>query len=264
MSTTAKRKENLYKISDLARETGVPTGTIKFYLRAGLLPAPTLKTGRNMAYYDRRFVDRIRTIKELQQKRFLPLEVIKAILDRDTSVISQREVDTLLELEGTFYEAVHYAPGHPPVRCDQVEELYGIEPEHVALCVELGVFSPVERDGVEYFEGEDVLLLENFRSLRATGLGSELVPREHSLPLYVDAIGKLAREELKMFSRAVTGRVDDARLAEMALAGIRVVEQFIVLLRRKLLLRAIHELRQEARSEAIEGSGEEAVANVER
>lgn len=131
MSNTTPTKQGLYKISDLARETGVSTGTIKFYIREGLLPSPTLKTGRNMAWYDRSFVDRIRAIKELQQKRFLPLDVIKAILDHDSEVISQREVDTLLSLEGTFYQEIHYVPGQVPITVPQAMERYEISEEQL-------------------------------------------------------------------------------------------------------------------------------------
>ena len=71
-----------------------------------------------------------------------------------------------------------------------------------------------------------------------------------ALPIYVDALSKLASQELTLFSRSVTGKVDNAKLAEMAFAGIRSVEQFIVLLRRKLMLRAIQELREESNTES--------------
>jgi len=248
MTSTLRRKpasNGLLRISDLSRETGVSTATIKFYIREKLLPAPTLKTGRNMAYYDRSFVTRIRFIKELQQKRFLPLDVIKAILDQNDSIISPREVDTLLGLEGTFYEAIHFTPGQPPMTLEQAVERYHLEREEIDFAVRLGALEPVERGGALYFEGDDLLMLETMAEMERAGLRRELVPQEVSLPIYVGAIEQLAREELKMFSRAVTGKVDDSQVATMALAGVRLVERFIVLLRRKLLLRLIQELRQE-------------------
>ena len=245
MARARRLQDGLLKISDLARETGVPTGTIKFYMRAGLLPPPTLKTGRNMAYYDRSFVDRIKAIKELKQKRFLPLEVIKAILDRDTEVISPREIDTLMRLEGRFYEEIHYAPGHGTIALEQVEERYGIKPHLLNYLIEVGILTPVMRDGGSQFEGEDVAILANLAEMKKAGFDDELIPKEICVALYVDAIGTLAREELKMFSRAVTGNVAEGRLPELAMAGMKLVEQFIVLLRRKLLLQALHALRQE-------------------
>jgi DNA-binding transcriptional MerR regulator len=248
--TTETKTRGLFKISDLARETGVSIGTIKFYMRGGLLPPPTIKTGRNMAYYDRSFVDRIRAIKELQQKRFLPLEVIKAILDRDERVISHHEIETLLRLEGRFYEEIRYTPDHEPVTRDSVERGYGIEPAVLSYLVEAGVIDPVRRDGVETFEGEDVAILEILAEMKRSGLDDELVPKELCVALYVDTVGKLAREELRLFSRAVIGNVEPERLPELAMAGVKLVEQFIVMLRRKLLLRAIQELRFEAAAES--------------
>ena len=58
--------DGLLKISQLAEASGVSAGTIKHYLREGLLPEP-VKTSRNMAYYPPEFVERIRTIKRLQE-----------------------------------------------------------------------------------------------------------------------------------------------------------------------------------------------------
>jgi len=254
MAATSKSREGLYKISDLARETGVSTGTIKFYMRQRLLPPPTLKTGRNMAYYDRGFVDRIRYIKELQRKRFLPLDVIKAILDRDSEVISPREVDTLLGLEGRFYEEIHYAPDLEPVARATIAKRYGLSTETVDYCIETGMLTPYDKDGKEHFGGDDVLLLENLAAMRQAGFDDDLIPHELTMPMYVETISRLAHEELKAFTRAVTGKVDEARLAEMALAGVKLVEEFIVLLRRKFLLHAIQELREQSAAEST-GTG---------
>ncbi len=220
------------------------TATIKYYLREGLLPPPTLKTGRNMAYYDRSFVDRLRVIKELQQKRFLPLEVIKAILDQNDAVISPAEIDALLGLEGTFYEAVHYVPGRTPIGRDEALGRSGLSAEELDFCIRLGVLSPCIRDGHEVFEGDDLALLETFASLQDAGFDRQRASLFSTLPVYVEALEKLAGAELKMFSRSTVGKVDDSRLPDMAMAGMRLVEQFIVLLRRKLLLEALRVLRE--------------------
>ena len=56
--------------------TGVPPGTIRYYINEELLPKP-LKTHRNMAYYDQSYVGRIKLIRELQEKRYLPLSIIR-------------------------------------------------------------------------------------------------------------------------------------------------------------------------------------------
>ena len=247
MNAQAKSKNDLYKISDLARETGTSQHTIKYYMREGVLPPPTLKTGRNMAYYDESFIGKIRCIRELSEKRHLPLNVIKAIIDRDDSVISAGEISTLLGIEGTFYEAIHYAPGHIPITREEAQNRYGLDDEYMDYLIETGILTPVDREGVELFEGDDILLLDNLAQMTKAGYDDDFIPHKLSTPVYFEALDKLAREELKMFSRAVTGKdVGDARIAEMALAGMKLAEQFIVLLRRKLILRAIQQLREES------------------
>ena len=65
-------------MSELAERSGVSAGTIKHYLREGLLGEgdDIVRTSRNMAYYPPEYVERIRLIKRLQEDRFMPLRVI--------------------------------------------------------------------------------------------------------------------------------------------------------------------------------------------
>ena len=67
------------RMSELAERSGVSAGTIKHYLREGLLGEEDAieRTSRNMAYYPPQFVERIALIKRLQEERFMPLRVIK-------------------------------------------------------------------------------------------------------------------------------------------------------------------------------------------
>src|ERR687887_2005075 len=88
----------LLKMRELAEASGVSSGTIKHYLREGLLPEP-VKTSRNMAYYPPEFVERIKLIKQLQEERFMPLKHIKAVLDDDPN-----RARALIELEDRILE----------------------------------------------------------------------------------------------------------------------------------------------------------------
>ena len=85
-------------MKELAEASGVSAGTIKHYLREGLLPEP-VKTSRNMAYYPPEFVERIKLIKQLQEERFMPLKHIKAVLDEDPE-----RARALVELEDVILE----------------------------------------------------------------------------------------------------------------------------------------------------------------
>ena len=75
-------QNGLLKMSELAERSGVSAGTIKHYLREGLLGDgdEVVRTSRNMAWYPPAFVERVRLIKRLQEERFMPLKVIRTII----------------------------------------------------------------------------------------------------------------------------------------------------------------------------------------
>ncbi|HYI99736.1 MAG TPA: MerR family transcriptional regulator, partial [Thermoleophilaceae bacterium] len=89
-------RDGLLKMSELADASGVSAGTIKHYLREGLLGngGDVVRTSRNMAYYPPGFVERIRLIKQLQEERFMPLQAIRRVLDEDPE-----RARALIELE---------------------------------------------------------------------------------------------------------------------------------------------------------------------
>lgn len=71
------------KISELARETGTPPSTIRFYVRQGLLPPP-IKMGRTRAYYSEHHRERLDFIrKQMREKKNSSLRVIKEIVDKE-------------------------------------------------------------------------------------------------------------------------------------------------------------------------------------
>ena len=69
----------LLKMRELAAASGVSPGTVKHYLREGLLPEP-VRTSRNMAYYPPDYVERIQLIKRLQEDRFMPLRITSSCM----------------------------------------------------------------------------------------------------------------------------------------------------------------------------------------
>ena len=95
------QEAGLLKMSELAERSGVSAGTIKHYLREGLLGGEEgiVRTCRNMAYYPPDMVQRIALIKRLQEERFMPLRVIKRVLEEDPE-----RVRALVELEDRILE----------------------------------------------------------------------------------------------------------------------------------------------------------------
>lgn len=67
------------RISELARETGVPLATVKYYLREGLLPAGRA-TSATQAEYGEAHVRRLRLVRALVEIGGLPLAAVRDVL----------------------------------------------------------------------------------------------------------------------------------------------------------------------------------------
>src|SRR5438270_5097306 len=122
-------------MSELAEASGVSSGTIKHYLREGLLPEP-VKTSRNMAYYPPDFVDRIRLIKRLQEERFMPLKLIKGVLEEDPD-----RARAMVELEDRILERAVAAQEQGRVSEAEVRHRYDIPQNVLDRLEKLGILS---------------------------------------------------------------------------------------------------------------------------
>jgi len=228
------------RMRDLERATGVGRETIRFYIREGLLPEPE-RPGRNVAWYAPGFVERIALIKELQQKRFLPLHVIKSLLGGDGAGPSRNEVRTLLELDGKLFPAVAGDPVQPPERVESIAGRTGLTAAEVRAIAAAGAIELVRRDRGDWVEGDAVRVVEIWAALRRSGFTKRLGFRAEQLSLYVDMVRWLAREELRLFTRGIAARVETETARRMAEAGITHLNQLIALLRKMTLLRYIAE-----------------------
>jgi DNA-binding transcriptional MerR regulator len=223
------------KMRDLERATGVGRETIRFYIREGLLPEPE-RAGRNVAWYDESFVDRIALIKELQRKRYLPLHAIKALVEGE-SPPSRAEVDALLAIDGTLYR------GLPPAeaRVADVARRTGLSIREIRRLASVEAIEIETRRGADWLAGDSIRFVERWAALRKAGYAERLGFRPENLRVYVQFVRWLAREELRMFARGVTGHVDAQTTSAMAEQGIEIVNDLIALLRRRTLLRYIAE-----------------------
>jgi len=235
--------KRLLKMGDLIRRTGVQRQTIHFYINKGLLPRP-IKTSRNMAYYDESYVERIRLIKELQLKRFLPLDVIKAILMETDGRLSQSELDAiriggegLIQIEELRYE-------YEPQTLTQLSERTGLPPDDITEMERCEMISSVlNENGERMYRDNDIKIVEAFAEMRKGGLTKEAGFEVEDLRLQSDLINMLAIEEVKLFGRKFAERFpEDAHklLPKIAENSVNSVNTFICHLRRKKILEAIH------------------------
>ncbi len=231
-------------MSELARQSGVPAPTIKHYIREGLLPAPPLRTSRNMAYYDTALVPRIRAIKEAQRSRYLPLSVIRDALQGDTPLDAPLD-DALLAIERNLKAR------EPDVRRSRAELLAsGMPAEELDFFVSLGAVTPLREGGADVFAGDDLVLLRTLAAARRAGISPAMLPHT-ILVSYVKAIAELVRVELELLRTGIVPRAG-RDLGAIVDSAALLSERLVVLLRRKLLLPMLRELAAPAQPTGTE------------
>lgn len=216
----------LVKMSVLARLSEVPAATIKHYIREGLLPQPDVRTSKNMALYDVRLVERVKAIKELQRSKFLPLKVIKGVLD---GVQPDTDEETAQAIQKTLDEM---APHERRSRAQLLDA--GAAEDDLEFLRLLGLLVPEIVNGQEIYSGDDLRLLRLLGEARKAGLSAAMLPPS-ILDSYARAIRELVRIELQLFREGVIPQAGE-NLTGLAETATRLSEQLVVILRRKMLL----------------------------
>jgi DNA-binding transcriptional MerR regulator len=219
------------RISELADEAGVPVATVRHYLREGLLPEGT-KTSRNMAYYPPELVERIRTIKQLQEERFLPLKVIGEILERAGD--DPERLRSMVEASGRVVErALDDERGRTPVA--EVGERYEMPAEVLERLAELGVLSPDEGG----YSPSDVRIVAAISRFRAGGYDETIGFTVHDAARFLAPLEDLARREVELLAEKLVGNFEPERAVELLEAGIEPLRELIAALHSKLLAREL-------------------------
>ena len=218
----------LLKISELAERSGVPVATVRHYLREGLLPEP-VKTSRNMAYYPPEFIQRIRLIKQLQEDRFMPLRVIRDLLEREDA--EPERLRAMIELEDQILERA-LAGERERIPAREARERYDVPREVLARLAELGVLSP-DGDG---YSPSDVRIIEAISRFRAGGYDERLGFTVYDTLRYKQALEPLVAEEVEVLTQRLAGDLDPDRAVELIEAGAQPLNDLIAALHTKLLV----------------------------
>ncbi len=231
-------KGELIKMSELAERSGVSAGTIRHYLREGLLGGEegVVRTSRNMAYYPPDYVQRIALIKRLQEERFMPLRVIKGALEQDPE-----RVRALIELEDRVLErALEGAEGGGRVSRKLVEERYGVPRNVLERLADIGVLTPNRRG----YDRDDVKIVEAIANFRAGGYDEALGFTVYDTLRYRKALEPLVAEEVRALLERLAGEVEIERAVEIVAAGSEPLRELIGAMHSKMLLAALRSHRE--------------------
>ena len=234
---SVKKTGSLLKMSELAERSGVSAGTIRYYLREGLLGAgeDVVRTSRNMAYYPPEYVQRIALIKRLQEERFMPLRVIRGALADDPE-----RVRALIELEDRILERGLIGAGDATrVSRKLVQERYGVPRNVLERLADIGVLTPNRRG----YDRDDVKIIEAIASFRAGGYDEALGFTVYDTLRYREALEPLVEQEVHALLARLAGEVDVERALEIVAAGAEPLRELIGAMHSKLLLAALRRHR---------------------
>ncbi len=219
------------RIGQLAQKAGVSAPTIKHYVREGLLPQP-VKTSRNMAYYDESCVERIGLIKRIQKERFLPLDVIKRLIE------SGESYDEELELGRAILKSHKEPLPQKSVKGSQVESISGYPLEKIMLLEEEGLIFPTIKNNVKYYDEVALEIIGVMKRREELGL-----PFHFSLEtvrIYRDSISQAVYQDMSLFINNVLGDVPTKQAIKFLTKADDELDRFLVLFRYQKL-RALSE-----------------------
>ncbi len=230
-------REGRLKMSELAERSGVSAGTIKHYLREGLLGGEdtVVRTARNMAWYAPELVDRIKLIKRLQEERFMPLRLIRGVIESDPD-----RMLTLIAVEDRILEQAAAAQESERLSAADVDERFDVPRNVLERLGELDVLSPTSRG----YDADDVAIITAISRFRAGGYDEALGFTVYDTLRYRDALGPLVEEEVRTLLDRLAGEVDPDRAAEIIASGAQPLRELIGAMHSKQLLA---ELRRQRR-----------------
>ena len=237
MSTraAADKDAELLRISELADAAGVSAGTIKHYLREGLLPEP-VKTSRNMAYYPREWVDRVKLIKQLQEERFLPLKVIREVLEQGGNGGGAEQLRAMIDLEDRILERALRGRNAKAMSARAVQERYGVPREALERLESLEVLTPRVRNGAKRYGPDDVQIIEAIGRMRASGYSEALGFTVHDTLIYKRNLERMVHEEVGALMDRVAGEMETDAAADLVEQAVEPMQDLVAAMRAKLLV----------------------------
>jgi len=230
-------EDGLLKMSELAERSGVSPGTIRYYLREGLLGdgGDIVRTSRNMAYYPPGYVERIALIKRLQEERFMPLRVIRGAMREDPD-----RMRALIELEDRIIErAVASAEDQRRISRKAASERYGVPRNVLDRLADIGVLTPSARG----YDRDDIEIIEAIASFRAGGYEEALGFTVYDTLRYREALEPLVQAEVRALLERLAGEVEVERAMEIITAGTEPLRELIGAMHSKLLLAELRRQR---------------------
>ena len=228
------------RMRELEKASGVGRETIRYYIREGLLPEPD-RASRNSASYTDGHVTRLRAIKRLQEERFLPLAVIRSLLDGEAG--DRWLAPAAFPMLDALLAARLEAGGMARVPVARVTAELGSDARTIDEHAATGMIS-IDADGM--MSARDAGILATIKELGDIGFTEELGFNGEQMRFYVDFVEWVTTQEMRLFLQGTAGQVGEAQALDMAERGVSVINDLLSQLRTRALLRKLSERRRVA------------------
>jgi len=217
------------KIGEIAKRSGVPVSTIRFYVKEGLLPFPE-KVNKKMAYYDESCINKIEAIQHLKEKKYYPLAIIKNILRRMDDDFTFEEA---VVVEDTVFDPMSNGDVRVVNRVEFLR-LTGLSPKQLDKVERIGLLMPCFKEkGKTLYNQDDVIFARDaIQQIYRLGLNPE------DFEFYLQLGHEITNQEM-LLRRKITQGLSTKENIEITISLTRTVNLFRGYILQRLLQQKI-------------------------
>jgi hypothetical protein len=164
-------------------------------------------------------------IKQLQEERFMPLKLIKSVLDKDPE-----RARALVELEDRILERARQ--NDQRVSAAELRKRCGVPQEVLDRLAELEIVTPTRRG----YGPRDAEIVEAIGRFRAGGYDERIGFTVYDTIRYKEALEALVKEEVQVLTERLAGEMHPDHAMKLIEAGVEPLNELIAALHQKLLL----------------------------
>jgi len=228
------------KMKELEDRSGIGRETIRYYIREGLLPEPD-RPKINVAIYNEDHLHRLNLIRTLQRERFLPLGVIRRLIeeagDRDPDM-----VPGLFGLEIMLADRLGAEASRTTVELEKLSAESGMPVAEIHQLADEEIIAVHERpDGTQILSSQDAALISSWARIQSFGFEAQKGYGPAHLKKYQAFAEGLAETEVTTFYDQLSEGLDTDTAASMAASAIPLALEVFGHLRTKAILRKVAE-----------------------
>ena len=225
-------------MKELESLTGVGREAVRFYIKEGILPPPD-KPKKNVAHYSEEHVLRIKMIRKLQEEKFLPLKVIKNILNT-TSFAELSTSGNLAEFELAFSVMLADERGYTKKTLKDVTATIGFSETALHEMHDLEIITILDDAAGESLDAVDIKVLEHWHQILAMGYDQGTGYDLQFLKRYLDMSRRLAEQEVSLFFREFSSLPIKAA-AQLGSEGTKTANSLIGLLHTREIRKCVQQ-----------------------